>query len=72
MRVSRYNEMMLGLLDTATELFCVHGEEGKEEIAKIGDTIHELEMFWNADGNLTHADWTIEFEKLCRGFAEAE
>ena len=62
----RYNEMMLGLLDTVREMLNGPGFDGGTglEIAEIGKMIRSLEMLWNRDSELTAACWSLEFRKM--------
>ena len=67
MNRSRYNEMMIGLIQTAQEKQCVLGEDAKEDIKKISDLIEDLQVFWNSDEKLTRANWKLEIEKIMKG-----
>ncbi|MFA5432286.1 MAG: hypothetical protein WC319_05370 [Candidatus Paceibacterota bacterium] len=62
MRVDRYNEMMIGLIQTAIEKQCVLGDDAKEDIEKIKEIMEDLQMFWNSDELLTFSDWVKKLE----------
>ncbi len=56
-----YNLMMEGLVNTAIEKIQVLGrEEAEEDITAITKMVHDLESFWNAEGDLTSIDWSEE------------
>jgi len=56
-----YNLMMEGLVNTAIEKIQVLGrEEAEEDITAITKMVHDLECFWNAEGDLTSIDWSEE------------
>jgi uncharacterized protein YukE len=63
MRASRYNEMMIGLIQTAIEKQCVLGGDANNDIDKIREVMVDLQMFWNSDGSLTYSDWVKRLDK---------
>lgn len=63
---SRYNEMMMGLIQTAREKQCVLGEDAKEDIKKISDLIEDMEIFWNSDEKLSRFNWKFEIDKITK------
>lgn len=71
MNARRYNDMMIGLIETAKEKVCVLGNEDAEPyVAKTREMMEDLQCFWNADEQLTKGDWTEvldeELEKVCK------
>lgn len=53
--------MMKGLIATAVELIGVLGwEEAQKEVQRLTDLIHDLESFWNSDGELSAIDWEMK------------
>lgn len=67
---SRYNEMMMGLVQTAQEKQCVLGEDAKEDIKKISDLIEDMQVFWNSDEKLSRFNWKLEINKIMKGEQE--
>ena len=63
MKASTYNEMMIGLIQTAIEKQCVLGDDAQEDIDKIREIIEDLQMFWNSDESLTYSDWIERLDK---------
>ena len=63
MKASRYNEMMIGLIQTAIEKQCVLGDDAKKDIDKIREVMDDLQMFWNSDESLTYSDWIKRLDK---------
>lgn len=56
-----YNLMMEGLVNTAIEKISALGrEEAEEDLAAITKMVHDLECFWNAEGDLTGINWSEE------------
>lgn len=60
----RYNEMMMGLIQTAQEKRCVLGKDAKEDIKKISDLIEDMQFFWNSDEKFTRFNWKTEIDKI--------
>ena len=57
---NRYNEMMHGLVDSATEKILVLGMEGaSQDLEKIRAIVDDLEMFWNEGEHLTGYRWSL-------------
>ena len=58
-------EMMFkGLIATAVEVIYVHGwEDAQEEVQGLTELIGDLELFWDADGEITGVDWGMEIAK---------
>jgi len=63
---SRYNEMMMGLIQTAQEKQCVLGEDAKKDIEKISDLIEDMQIFWNSDEKLSRFNWKLEIDKITK------
>ena len=62
MKRLKFKLMMDGLIRSAVEKICVLGrEEAEEDLAAITKMVHDLECFWNAEGELSDIDWN---EKL--------
>jgi hypothetical protein len=62
----RYNEMMMGLVQTAQEKQCVLGEDAKDDIKKISDLIEDMQCFWNSDEKFSRFNWKLEIDKIMK------
>lgn len=57
----RLKMMMEGLIATAVEKICVLGlEDAKEDVDKIIAVVKDLEMFWDAERELTKTNWVAK------------
>lgn len=68
MNARRYNEMMMGLIQTAIEKQCVLGsEDAAGSIEAIRLMIEDLQFFWNSS-----VDWLKRLDKEMARFEEEE
>ncbi len=64
MHVHRYNETMLGLIDTAKEKIYVLGaEEAQRDIERIREVMEDLQYFWSLDWKFQNGDWTEALDR---------